>query len=253
MPQAHAIFQATLVMLLLAIPSQAATSNNTMLAWAVLAENYHHLYISTRVQGQWSKPELVTKSKSPIITPSLSSDSRGNVWLVYIEPEASTGRLRIKKRSNNQWVDLPRVDVNTQNDWGPSILIDRKSTTWLAWVGYDGKDDDIYYTHWTGDAWKAPARVNTDDDWPDVKPILLLGDDGKPEIRWSGYNGSKYVQFVSRWNGNTWSPEKIAINPFAAPAPLKASLPNFLTDKTQAALHIPNLVGIQSTRLSNYD
>jgi hypothetical protein len=166
-----------------------------------------------------------------------------------IELNGATGRIKVLRSTGKKWQKQPDIVSDTQNDWGPSIILDSNGNPWLAWVGFDGTDDDIYYTYWTGNKWKKTLRVNTDDGWPDTLPILYLNKDRIPEVRWSGFNGSKYIQYTSSWNGASWSAERVAINPFSGPASLQTELPAFLTERTQAALHLRNRTGIQSSRV----
>ena len=237
-----------LTLISITLPASAENSSHAMLAWIEPAKNGYNLNFSVRAERIWSKPETILNSSVPIITPAVSSDD-DSVWVVFVETNGSIGRIRVIKKTDEEWQRQPEIVANTQNVWGPSIIIDNKGTPWLAWAGYDGIDDDIYYTFWNGNAWKTPEKVNTDDDWPDTLPILALNNQGAPEVRWSGFNGSKYIRYFSTWDGNRWSQEAEAINPFSAPLALQTELPSFLTDKTHAALHIRNPSGIQSTRL----
>lgn len=221
-----------------------------MLAWIEPAKNGYNLYFSERTERVWSKPEITLNTSVPIITPAISSDESSS-WIVFVETNGSIGRIKVIKSDDEKWHKQPDINSNTQNDWGPTIIIDSKGTPWLAWTGYDGTDDDIYYTYWKGNEWKKPEKVNTDDGWPDTLPILALNKEGAPEVRWSGFNGSKYIRYFSTWDSSRWSQEAEAINPFSAPLALQTDLPSFLTDKTHAALHIRNPSGIQSTRLGS--
>lgn len=244
------IVTALLLLLSITLPASAADSGLAMLAWIEPAKNGFNLYFSERMEKTWSKPKIILNSSIPIITPAISSD-KDSSWVVFIENNGSAGRVKAIKSAENQWQRLPEIPSNTQNDWGPTIIIDHKGTPWLAWAGYDGNDDDIYYTFWNGNEWISPGKVNTDDDWPDTLPKLALNKEGSPELRWSGFNGSKYVQYFSTWDGSKWSEEAEAINPFSTPLELQTLLPDFLTDRTHAALHIRNSSGIQSTRLGS--
>ena len=223
-----------LVLISITLPASAENSSNAMLAWIEPAMSGYNLYFSKRMERIWSKPEIALNSSVPIITPAVSSDESSS-WIVFVETNGSTGRVKAIKSDNEKWHRQPNITPNTQNDWGPSIIIDSKGTAWIAWAGYDGTDDDIYYTFWKGNEWKTPEKVNTDDDWPDTLPILALNKEGAPEVRWSGFNGSKYIQYFSTWDGSRWSQEAEAINPFSAPLDLQTLLPDFLTDRTHAS------------------
>ena len=37
---------------------------------------------------------------------------------------------------------------------------------WLAWVGFDGNDDEIYAARWNGTRWSDPQQVSGDDTDP---------------------------------------------------------------------------------------
>ncbi len=82
---------------------------------------------------------------------------------------------------------------------------------WLAWVGFDGNDDEIFASQWDGTSWSLPWQVSADDEDPtlyDRQPRLAVGKNGHPWVVWTGHqSGPDDEIYASHWNGTGWTPE----------------------------------------------
>jgi len=84
---------------------------------------------------------------------------------------------------------------------------------WLAWVGFDGTDDEIFASRWDGQAWLPPQQVSADDTEPslyDRQPQLAVGQDGRPWVVWTSHqHGVDDEISYSYWTGENWTPERM--------------------------------------------
>lgn len=130
-------------------------------------------------------------------------------WFVWTELDKLSGRLMYNVKNKGKWGHSINITTNTSSDMAPSICLDLKGQPWLVWSGTDDNDDDIYYSRWLNNRWQKPLQINIDDQWPDILPTVERDEDNRILVKWSGYNGQRYVQYSSYWTGNKWSRESV--------------------------------------------
>src|SRR6185295_13927216 len=75
----------------------------------------------------------------------------------------------------------------------------------LAWAGFDGRDDEIWWSRGRpGAGWTAPARVAADNGVPDITPALTATASGAL-LAWSSFDGNDYRVVASELSGSTGS------------------------------------------------
>jgi lysophospholipase L1-like esterase len=83
---------------------------------------------------------------------------------------------------------------------------------WLAWIGHDGIDREVYVSHWDGASWSLPLLVGRDDQDPmayDTHPRLAVDGSGRAWLVWVSYEGSLNDEIhASYWDGSAWSPQQ---------------------------------------------
>lgn len=68
---------------------------------------------------------------------------------------------------------------------------------WLAvWSSYDGNDDDLLASFWSGEAWSAPQPL-TDNGVPDVRPSVVTTAEGAL-LAWSQWHNGRYRIVLAR-------------------------------------------------------
>jgi hypothetical protein len=83
----------------------------------------------------------------------------------------------------------------------------------LGWVGTEingeGVSDwDIYYSVFDGTSWRYPVRVNTDDNWKDLYPEVIVSRDNKAWVLWNRELAFWDNRILGRYyDGNVWGPE----------------------------------------------
>lgn len=92
----------------------------------------------------------------------------------------------------------------------------RDGSALLVWSAYDGEDDEILWSLYSGGRWSEPARLAEDNAVPDVVPAVApLGSssDGGALAAWSRFDGREYTLVTARWTGEGWSAPEVAAPP----------------------------------------
>lgn len=176
------------------------------------------LYFSHQVAGSWSPPLLVhSRPQAWDRSPSLAVAADGTVWLAWSSSETAdpdqaglyTSRWTGRRWTEPEAVPLGSILVATE----PSLAVAPDNTLWLAWVGFDGVDEEIFASHRDDRSWAFPHQVSADDQDPflyDKQPHLEVGEDGQPWLVWTGHqDGVDDEIYASHWTGGTWTPEQM--------------------------------------------
>jgi lysophospholipase L1-like esterase len=194
-------------------------------AWEVDSGSDVEIYFS-RWNGQsWLAPHPVhSRPDAWDRSPSLAVAANGQIWLVWTSAQRNDPERRqlyASRWTGRQWTDPEAVPMGGISRAKSPVLAaspeqDRGSigdgALWLAWVGFDGTDDEIFASYWNGKSWLPPQQVNADDDDPyfyDLEPQLAVGRDGQPWVVWTGYQaGLDDEIFASQRVGDGWTPEQ---------------------------------------------
>lgn len=155
----------------------------------------------------WSMPQLVVFASGGH-APVIAFDGSGGSWLVWNED----GGLFYSRRDGDAWSPKKEIDASpSTRNRSPSLAADPQGVLWLAWSGFDGTDEEIFFSRWGEGGWEKAQRVNRDDASPDLydgSPRLAIGGDGRPWLVWVG-NGEGLDDeiFHARWEGDGWSEE----------------------------------------------
>lgn len=74
----------------------------------------------------------------------------------------------------------------------------------VVWSRFDGRDDEIFFSHRVAGEWTAPQAVATDNAVPDVTPALAAQATGALAA-WSRYDGHEYRVVTAAFDGTRWS------------------------------------------------
>jgi hypothetical protein len=73
----------------------------------------------------------------------------------------------------------------------------------LLWAGFDGSDDEIWWSRRVDERWSRPRRLHADNAVPDILPTVVETEDGALAA-WSFYDGAHYRVRTARWDGEEW-------------------------------------------------
>jgi lysophospholipase L1-like esterase len=186
-------------------------------AWEVDEGTDVEIYSSYWNGQQWSAPQPAhDRPNAWDRSPSLGVAPDGTPWLVWSSAERSDparNRLYVSRWVNDGWTapeEVPTGGLSKATE--PDVAVGPDGTVWLAWVGFDGVDDEIYASRWDGRFWFSPQQVSADDDAPslyDRQPRLAVGQDGQPWLVWTGHQaGVDDEIYASHWTGRAWTPEQ---------------------------------------------
>ncbi|MGH9666121.1 MAG: hypothetical protein ACRD9L_16980, partial [Bryobacteraceae bacterium] len=116
--------------------------------WCVYSVQKHmetgnfDLYARVFDGGKWSGEQQLTTDPRPDIFHRLKSDAQGNLYLVWMgfrpgpggKPPQSDILMRVW--SGGRWSDEINVSQSAEDDWEPSIAVDRSGRAWVAWDSY---------------------------------------------------------------------------------------------------------------------
>ena len=103
------------------------------------------------------------------------------------------------------WTDsvvVAETAPGSQTGLTQAILADG---SWLlVWSRFDGRENDLYWSHRAGGNWTPPTRLEPPDGVPDVTPTLLATAGGAL-LAWSEYDGHDYRLRGARFAAGGWS------------------------------------------------
>ncbi|HEX8821858.1 MAG TPA: Ig-like domain-containing protein [Archangium sp.] len=90
----------------------------------------------------------------------------------------------------------------------PSLVLDGADNPYIAWQECPESSDqsgcDIYAARWDGSAWWMLGTLVSSGSTDSTAPSLVMGNDGRPIVAWSGFSSTERSILVSRWTGSEW-------------------------------------------------
>jgi len=202
----------------------SAMASPYVMAWSAPVGSGWEIFFSRTTADGWAPAIQVSANGNRNLVPSVVSDKEGTLWLFWSSQEKGHFLL-YHARVLPDDITAPEVVIEwLTNNMAPSALVDESGTLWLVWSGFDGSDDDIFFSKLEGSRWRSPRRVNRDDDSPDIQPLIGLDTDGIPWVVWRGFDNGTYRFFFSKWNGRAWENEKTLENDHAYLQQIRAQL-----------------------------
>lgn len=187
-------------------------------AWEVETSTDVEIAFSRQVAGSWSHPQAVqARPGSWDRSPSLVVAPGGVPWLAWVSTDRSEpdiSRLYVTRWTGLRWAVPEAVPMgDSLSAAEPALAAGPDGTLWLAWVGFDGVDDEIFAGSRTDQGWSTPHRVGSDDRDAalyDCQPQLAVGQGGQPWLVWTGHqSGVDDEIYASRWSEAGWSTEQM--------------------------------------------
>ncbi len=220
------------IILLFTLPSSFSSASEEWLDLVRVEQGkFSREIIYQHKQDRWFPPVSLTKdSRTDDFTPASIRIAAGRslvLWkestgvdasrLVYSIVEiAENGGY--KRKSENAV-----VRTNTPHQSSPTLIRENNDTIWGFWVGFNGKDDDIYYAKFFDGGWSEEKRLYNDENGvPDLQPSARINLNGRLELRWRqfSFEKSNYIDVFSRLESRSgaepdrWSvPAEYVLNP----------------------------------------
>lgn len=198
-----------------AAESKGIQFQNVKLVWAEHYGGSDHIFYSALSEGKWSPKVKISDGNENNVKPAIITDKNGTTWIVWtsIDSREQTSQLMFSRLDDETWSVPETIETGLSTNTAASLASDQDDVVWLVWAGYDGQDDDIYFSRWRENQWDAPEIVNEDNANPDLLPVVGVEKGGNIWVIWTGFDGESYRSYKSRWNGDVWdAPEKSADN-----------------------------------------
>ena len=173
------------------------------------------IYFSRQDGRGWQTPRpLSAKTTAWETSPTVALAADGTLWVAWSQ---STGldqaSIWVSRWQTLGW-SSPTEVPGTAGLRGqePTLAPAPDGDLWLAWVGYDGTDREIFVSQQEGTAWSAPQQVGTDDDSPhayDAHPVLVVDGTDSAWLAWTSHEGALNDEIhASHWDGLAWSAQQ---------------------------------------------
>lgn len=184
--------------------SVTSTDHAIDITWSQKDADRIAIFLCTKKQGKWGKPEHITDYSGDSLHPTVDRDSQGNTWLTWTSIDYQNFQIRYAVKKKNQWSDPKFIKTKTENNIAPFLMLDHNGTPWVVWSGNNDDDDDIYYSRFVHGNWQKAQLVNSDNEVPDILPRMDLDASNRPQVTWEHYTPAGYVIVSKIWNGNSW-------------------------------------------------
>ncbi len=163
------------------------------------------IFYTSRTEGSWSEPLMVTDDYYDNMHPVIDQDSRGTRWLFFTAYDNQRTEIRYTTGSAGVWEKSKPLSSEMKANSGPSVIIDGSDAVWVVWSAGDGGPDDIYFAVNKDGAWSGPQLLHEANDTPDTLPVISLNDRQQPAVSWQQLQESEYVVLTSAYDGSQWS------------------------------------------------
>jgi hypothetical protein len=192
----------------------STSSTDTIWVWADEDAGKHPVFLTRGTDEEWQEATRLTDNDSINIVPAVTTYENGDIfviWSAYINGQA---HLLYKSLRDGVWGEEKRYYSGLESNTAPSTAIDADGKIWVVWAGFNGMNDEIYFTTSAGSEFETATAI-TSNDVPDIHPILGIdSESGLPWVQWRQFSESGYIDFQTAWNGSEWSePQKIAAAP----------------------------------------
>ena len=217
--------------------------NSSGMVWSDTDGNDEEIFFSSYENNKWSPPFQISDNDSTDYIPVAVTGNDCRTWVFWSRLGERVISLHYRVYFKGTWSEVKQLDTGMESNTAVTVLVGSDNKPWLVWAGFDGKDDDIFWSRWNGLGWSGPERVNVDDEYPDILPAIMFGPDGLPVIQWQGFDGHNYKKFSSNWTGVAWGPELEGQQTFSAKKEMQRkvsefpALPSFLGDQKKASVY----------------
>lgn len=229
-------FLATLIFVIVGLPAIASESVSELegdidVVWSSSDGIKMEIYYSQRHKGGWLKPVQVTDDYYDNMYPVIDRDSSGKRWIFWTAYDRGRMEIHYTSGDGEEWSTADVLSSDNKTNISPSVVIDDQDRIWVAWSANNGDLDDIMYAFYQNGFWSDPTTVHDPNEDPDLLPVIEIGGDGVPQVRWQAVRAGENVILLSKWIDNEWSIPKI-----------EAAKSRENDDKEENSLELPSFV-----------
>ncbi len=190
-----------------------APSGAAWAAWVAEDGAASWIVFSRQLGTRWTAPQTLPGSGPWADDPCLAFDAEGTPWLAWTQYTGTGAHVRLASWNGQRWVELESVPAPPMSrSRRPALAAEAGGGLWLAWVGFDGVDDEVYAAHWDGAIWSPVVRVSSDDTDSrayDTQPRVAVAADGVVFLVWVSSEGLLDDQIhFSRFSDHGWTPQQ---------------------------------------------
>lgn len=145
--------------------------------------------------------ESVLRSSPVLLT--AGDRLEGTAWLEGSSQQDFTVLASVWNGSS--WETVEEVSIQ---ETGPQLALSAtvlEDGSWLVlWAGYDGTDDDIFWSRRRDGTWSEPRRLHANNQVPDILPTITAHGPNA-HAAWSFFDGNDYRTQTARWTGTGWA------------------------------------------------
>ncbi|MCI5071544.1 hypothetical protein MRY82_01200 [bacterium] len=190
-------------------------SGNAIVAWKQ-NEGNDRIMIGEYRNGTWTWPTSIDDNINPgtsdTDSPSIAMDDDGNAIVVWEQEEGSDYNIFISEYRNGSWTHPADtndyISPNSGSLYDAEVAMDNNGNAIVAWIGYDGADDQVFISEYRNGSWTHPADAddNISPDGQDVYDMeVAMDDNGNAIIVWEQYNGTDDQIFISEYRNGSWT------------------------------------------------
>lgn len=172
--------------------------------WVQRIDDENHIRHAKFDGQQWQQTSAsLYSSNAPLTGPTINTKSNGDRLLIWVEKiknrtvlKQMTGHhlraishpVPAKRIGEHYWSKASVLSKFRLENFAPSIVVDARQRFWVVWSSSSATQSDIFMIRELGSHWSSPAKVNPDNQTPDMRPIVNTDITGNIYIVWTGYD-----------------------------------------------------------------
>ncbi len=183
-----------------------AVAENSWLVWSEFDDNEQNIdvYLEHAADGERKLGRKLSAGGSHI-TPTLAVGS-DLIWVAWVDrknPDHYVLHYSILNPQSLDIVETGKIDTSDDRVYSPSMFVSDAGSTWLAWSGFDGNDEEVKLARYRGNGW-GKIRQITDNHFADSLPQLTT-DGSRIVLSWEQITSTEILnrEFLVEQEGPT--------------------------------------------------
>jgi len=174
------------------------------LIWTADYDKNEQVYFSDYKEDTWSAPIQISNSEFHVFHAAGAIAHDGTIWCVWTQVDKKGVFLYSATYVKDSWSKPAKIHTGMVDNRYVVIVMDSKDTPWIAWTAVDDTYSDVFWSRWNGTGWSMAHKAHSDDNVPDVKPLLKSNINGNIELSWDTFSDGNSVTVSLQWDGEAW-------------------------------------------------